>query len=83
VNLRQPEEETTMSEDTLVPIYQTTDVGRAEIIKGALEGQGIRCSLENEHQAALSGVLQCRLLVRQEDETLARDFIEAHEPVHG
>jgi len=68
-----------MPADNLVPVYQTTDVGRAEIIRGALESEGIQCAIENEHQAAFSGVLECRLHVRAADEARAREFIAAHE----
>jgi len=65
--------------DELVPVYRTTDVGRAEIIRSALESQGIPCAIENERQAAFSGVLECRLHVQAADEVRAREFIAAHE----
>ncbi|WP_437226798.1 DUF2007 domain-containing protein [Planctomicrobium sp. SH661] len=68
-----------MSYEELIPIYQTTDVGRAEIIKAALEEQGIHCAIENAHQAGLSGVLECRLHVLAKDEAFAREFISQHE----
>jgi len=69
-----------MSENELVSVYKTTDVGRAEIIKGALEEEGVQAFIENENQAGLSGVLECRLLVNAADEARARAFIEQHEP---
>jgi hypothetical protein len=72
-----------MAGDELVPVYQTTDVGRAEVIKMALENESIPCSLENELQAGMSGVLQCRLLVKAVDETAAREFIAQHENGHS
>jgi hypothetical protein len=68
-----------MLEEKLVPVYETSDLARAEVIRAALESEGIRCSLENPHQAGLTGVLQCRLFVLEEDADRARDFIEQHE----
>lgn len=68
-----------MTADELVPVYRTTDVGRAEVIRAALESEGITCAIENEHQAAFSGVLECRLHVHAADEARAREFIAAHE----
>lgn len=72
-----------MAEDELVPVYETTDVGRAEIIKMALENESIPCSLDNGLQAGMSGVLQCRLYVKAVDEAAAREFIAQHEHGHA
>jgi|GEM_PF-1599170 len=67
--------------DALVPVYQTSDLGRAEVVRLALENEGIRCALENELQAGFSGVLQCRLFVFESDAAVARNLIQQHEPV--
>lgn len=75
-------ERRTVIADKLIPVYKTSDLGRAEVIRLALEENGIRCALENELQAGFSGVLQCRLFVLDRDEHAARRFIEAHEK-HG
>jgi hypothetical protein len=68
-----------LKEQKLVPVYRSADVGRAEVIRAALEEQGIHCALENELQAGLSGLLECRLLVMEQDFEVARQFIESHE----
>ncbi len=68
-----------MAEELLIPIYKTSDLGRAEVIRIALEESGIRCALENELQAGLSGILQCRLLVLASDFEAARQIIEESE----
>jgi hypothetical protein len=68
-----------MAEEALVPVYQSADIGRAEVIRAALEDAGIHCALENELQAGFSGVLQCRLLVLQSDVPAAQEFINEHE----
>lgn len=70
----------TTSADDLVSVYQTTDVGRAEVLRTVLASQGIDAFVENENQAGLSGVLECRVLVRVADEADARSFIIEHEP---
>ncbi|WP_437192447.1 putative signal transducing protein [Planctomicrobium sp. SH527] len=79
-----------MAEELLIPIYKSSDIGRAEVIRIALEESGIRCALENELQAGLSGILQCRLLVLSSDFEAAREIIDEcenshknHEPAHS
>lgn len=72
-----------MTQERLVSVYETTDIGRAEVIQAALREAGIACSLENSHQAALPGVIPCRLLVLSADATRVRQFIQQHEPVHN
>lgn len=70
-----------MTEDSLVPIYTANDATRADLIRDALENEGIACAVEGEHQAALTGVVAVRLFVKAEDEARARAFIEEHERV--
>jgi hypothetical protein len=53
----------------------------AEIIKNALETEGITCFVEGEHQAGeagLTGIL-IRIDVPAEEAARARQFIKAHE----
>lgn len=68
-----------MSEIRLVPIYSTTNLARAEVIRASLEADGIRCEIENEHQAGMTGVFEVRLFVTDSDEAAARRFITEHE----
>ena len=67
-----------MSEDKLVPIYTTRNIATAEVIRAALEGEGIRCEIENEHQAGFSGVTNVRLFVLDSDKDAAVKFIDLH-----
>lgn len=68
-----------MDNDKLVPVYSTRDEGKAEVIRAALEGEGIPASVEGAHQGGFSGALKVRVFVRDVDEDRAREFIEAHE----
>ena len=68
-----------MSEDPLVTIYKTRNIAKAEIIRAALEGEGIRCEIENEHQAGLTGVTNVRLFVPESLAEKAAEFIAAHD----
>jgi hypothetical protein len=60
-------------------VYTLNNPGVAEIIKNALENEGIACAIENEHQAGLTGVFEIRLLTRASDAERARQIIEAHQ----
>lgn len=68
-----------MSDDTLVPIYTTPNIAKAEVIRAALEGEGIRCDIENEHQGSLTGVTNVRLFVPLSLRDQAVEFIDQHE----
>lgn len=68
-----------MTEDSLVPIYTTRNISKAEVIRGALEGEGIRCEIENEHQGGFTGVTNVRLFVLEKDKAAAVQFIDLHE----
>lgn len=71
-----------MAEDKMVTVFETNDVGQAEIIRAALEAEGIDCALENEHQAGFTGALKCELMVMAANEARAREFIAQHERKH-
>lgn len=62
--------------DDLERVYYTTNVLEAEFLKMTLEGEGIRCLLENEHQAGLTGVLEIKLDVASSDAVRAKEIIE-------
>ncbi|MCA9000206.1 MAG: DUF2007 domain-containing protein [Planctomycetaceae bacterium] len=68
--------------ERLVSVYRSSDVGRAEVIRAALIGEGIECAIENEHQAGLTGVTEVRLHVSEGDAERAREFIRSHEHSH-
>ncbi len=63
----------------LVTAYTLKDPYKAEIIRNALRGEGIRCELDGERQAGLSEILDIGVLVRAEDADFARAIIEEHE----
>ncbi|MEX0936515.1 MAG: DUF2007 domain-containing protein [Pirellulales bacterium] len=60
-------------------VYTHNDPTTAEIIKSALESEGIFCAIENEHQAGLAGVLLVRVMVPSEQADQARALIESHQ----
>jgi len=68
-----------MDADDLVTIYTLTDPSRAEIIKGSLESDGIRCELGGDGQAGFTGLWEIDVMVRAEDADRARKIIETHE----
>ena len=71
-----------MNDLDLVSVYTLKSAANAEIIKNALEAEGIPCSLDNESQAGLTGIFDISVLVRATDEARARELIEAHEALH-
>lgn len=68
-----------MEADRLVTVYTVNEPTRAELLRGMLENEGIRCEVGGENQAGLAGVLRIDLLVLAPDVERARQFIEAHE----
>ena len=70
-------------EHELVTVFTAYDEMNAEVVKVALEAEGIPCFIENQHQAALSGVLPAELKVRVVDEDRARQIIADHEPLES
>jgi hypothetical protein len=68
-----------MDDLDLVTVYTIKNAANAEIIKNALEAEGIPCRLDNESQAGLTGIFDIAVLVRAADEARARDLILAHE----
>jgi len=66
-----------MTPDDLVTVYTVHSAAEAEIIKNALEADGIACSIGNESQAGLAGLLEIVVQVRATDEPRARELIAA------
>ncbi|QDT43943.1 hypothetical protein Pan241w_40470 [Gimesia alba] len=62
--------------ESLETVYSTTNVMEAEFIKMTLEGEGIRCMLENELQAGYTGVFEVKVDVMSNDVDRARQVIE-------
>lgn len=68
-----------MDADDLVTIYTMTDSNKAEIVKVALEGEGVRCELGGDGQAGFTGLWEIDVMVRAEDADRARKIVESHE----
>jgi hypothetical protein len=70
----------TQKPDDIVTVYTTDNATQAEILRGALHGEGIKCEIGGERQAGLAGIgsMEIQLLVRAEDADRARAFLEEH-----
>jgi len=66
--------------DKLTQVYTTSDAVEAEILKSALDAEGIQCMIDGESQAGFTGVgaLEIKLLVSSTDAMKARSYIEEH-----
>lgn len=64
-----------MSSDELVTVYLVKRPGLAEIIRLALQSEGIDCFVEGEGQA-FSGIVDVELQVKAQDADRARQFIQ-------
>ena len=62
--------------ESLETVYSTTNVMEAEFIKMTLEGEGIRCMLENELQAGYTGVFEVKVDVMSSNADRANKIIE-------
>lgn len=69
----------------LVTVYTVNNAVQAEIIKNALEDEGIRCFVDNEGQAGGGGLtgLEIRISVPVTVAEQARKFLEEHERNRG
>ena len=65
-----------MMSESLETVYSTTNAMEAEFIKMTLEGEGIRCLLENELQAGLTGIFEIKVDVMSSNVERARQIID-------
>ena len=68
-----------MEADEPVTVYTVNNPYEAEVIKTALQGEGIACQLDGEGQAGLSDILAIGVLVRARDADRARKIIRHNE----
>ena len=68
-----------MEADEPVTVYTLNNPYQAEVIKTALQAEGISCELDGERQAGLSDILEIGVLVRARDADRARKLIRRHE----
>lgn len=66
-----------------VEVYTTNHLAEAEVLKNALDSEGIACELDGENQGGFSGVFDVRILVRAWDEERARKVLAAHAARRG
>jgi hypothetical protein len=71
-----------MEADKPVTVYTVNNPYEAEVIKMALQGEGISCQLDGEGQAGLSDILAIGILVRASDADLAKQIIRHNEVKH-
>jgi len=67
--------------EQMVKVYSVTSAELAEIIRVALEDEGIRCAIGNEHQAGLTGMgdlLSVDIFVPEHEAARAHKLIESH-----
>lgn len=71
--------------DDLKSVYSTNNASEAEILRGALVAEGIKCEITGENQAGLAGVSsqEIQLMVRAEDFDRAHAFLERHQRRHN
>jgi len=64
-----------------VTIYRLNDPIKAEVIRNALEAQGLRCFLDGINQAAHPGLsaFEIRVQVHEQDKARAQQFLESHD----
>jgi hypothetical protein len=65
-----------MEMNDLVTVYSVTSQVEAEIIRGALESEGIACELGGTTQGGYAGLMAIDIVVRAADEDLARRIIQ-------
>ncbi|HLW67517.1 MAG TPA: DUF2007 domain-containing protein [Gemmataceae bacterium] len=70
-----------MSNDELVTIETVSNPVEAEIIRNALNAEGIACEIGNENQAAFPGLgaLEIEIMTRAEDADRARKILQEQE----
>ena len=66
--------------DDVTEVFSTDDANEAEILRAALHSEGMKCEIDGESQAGLTGLgmIEVKLLVRAEDYDRARAYIEKH-----
>jgi hypothetical protein len=71
-----------MKADEPVTVYTVNNPYEAEIIRMALDGEGISCQLDGEGQAGLSDILEIGILVRARDADRAQRIIRHNDAKH-
>ena len=72
-----------MEDNELQTVFTTTLPAQAEIMKVALEGEGIAAFVDGAHQAAFTGALDVYVSVAKNDAARAATLIEEMEHSDG
>jgi hypothetical protein len=64
--------------DRLVSAATVKDPTLAEVLRLALDAEGIPCEIDGSGQAGLTGTLPIKLLVKSSDESRAREILGTH-----
>ncbi|MCA9188546.1 MAG: DUF2007 domain-containing protein [Pirellulaceae bacterium] len=69
-----------MDENELIEVFSTNDANVAEVVRAALHAEGIKCEIDGEGQAGLTGLIsqEIKIVVRTIDYDRARAYIEQH-----
>ncbi len=68
-----------MNTNEPVAVYTTQDLYEAEIVKNALQNEGIMCEIDGTNQGGFVELFDVRLVVRAADADRAREIIESHQ----
>jgi hypothetical protein len=71
-----------MDSEEPVSVYTVTDPTQAELIRNALQEEGIVCEISGETQGGFTGVFSIDVMVRAIDADRARHIIEGIEDDH-
>ena len=71
-----------MDPQELVAVATYSETAHAEVVRNALEAEGIRAVVEGPNQGSFTGALGVRVLVQATDAERARAFVEEHERGH-
>ena len=69
-----------MDQNELLTLYTTNDANEAEVIRGAIQAEGMKCEIVGEGQAGLAGLdtMEIKVVVRAEDYDRAKAFLDEH-----
>lgn len=65
-----------------VVVFTTNNSAEAEILRNALEAEGIKCELDGENQGSFVGALGVNIMVRARDAEHARQVLLSHAQHH-
>ena len=66
-----------------IVVYSVTEPTQAELIRNALQEEGIVCEISGESQGGFSGVFEIQILTKASDADRARAIITELEEHHG